>query len=166
MANDVGDSEHLTFWEHVGVLRRYILVGGFFFFACALVFFAQASAILTRYLLTPFHGQPLVFLTPTGPFLFEMHISFVGAAMVCRNNGRATNLRISIGATVRVHVHSRARSRGERRGCARTPDLPQHPRVSGLSVWSRFSGERIGLLWAGDASGSGEVPSFDRDHGR
>src|ERR1700687_4383956 len=82
MPNDQVDIETLTFWEHFGVLRRYIIIGGTFFCACALVFFAFASTILTRYLLIPLHGQPLVFLTPTGPFFFEMHIAFVGAAMV------------------------------------------------------------------------------------
>jgi sec-independent protein translocase protein TatC len=70
-----------TFWEHFDVLRRYILVGGFVFFACATVLFAYVGDI-TRYLLIPLHGQSLVFLTPTGPFLFQMHITFVGAAIV------------------------------------------------------------------------------------
>lgn len=74
--------EHLTFWEHFGVLRRYILIGGTFFVLCSIILFAYANTILTYYLLAPLHGQPLVFLTPTGPFFFEIHIAFVGAAAV------------------------------------------------------------------------------------
>ena len=74
--------EQLTFWEHFGVLRRYILIGGAFFVVCSVILFGYANTILTRYLLAPLHGQPLVFLTPTGPFFFEIHIAFVGAAAV------------------------------------------------------------------------------------
>jgi sec-independent protein translocase protein TatC len=73
--------EALTFWEHFGVLRRYILIGGAFFGACALVMFAYVGRF-TQFLLLPLHGQPLVFLTPTDPFFFEIHIAFVGAAIV------------------------------------------------------------------------------------
>jgi sec-independent protein translocase protein TatC len=82
MLDDQRNIETLTFWEHFGVLRRYILIGGIFFCACALVMFAYIGRI-THFLLLPLHGQPLVFLTPTGPFFFEMHIAFVGAAIVC-----------------------------------------------------------------------------------
>src|SRR5664280_586995 len=81
MPDDQRNIETLTFWEHFGVLRRYILIGGIFFCACALVIFAYVGR-LTHFLLLPLHGQPLVFLTPTGPFFFEMHIAFVGAAVV------------------------------------------------------------------------------------
>ena len=82
MPGDQADIETLTFWEHFGVLRRYILIGGIFFFACAIILFAFVGTILTRYLLIPLHGKPLVFLTPTGPFFFEMHIAFVGAGVL------------------------------------------------------------------------------------
>jgi sec-independent protein translocase protein TatC len=82
MPGDHADIETLTFWEHFGVLRRYILIGGTFFCACAIIIFAFADTILTHYLLAPLGGQPLVFLTPTGPFFFEMHIAFVGAGIV------------------------------------------------------------------------------------
>src|SRR5450830_333956 len=75
--------EQLTFWEHFGVLRRYILFGGIVFFVVAIILFAYAGTILTQYLLSPLHGQPLMFLTPAGPFFFEMRIAFVGAAAVC-----------------------------------------------------------------------------------
>lgn len=75
--------EQLTFWEHFGVLRRHIIIGGIVFFICAIVLFAYADKIITRYLLAPLHGQPLVFLTPAGPFFFEMRIAFVGAAALC-----------------------------------------------------------------------------------
>jgi Sec-independent protein secretion pathway component TatC len=81
MPNEQETIEQLTFWEHFGVLRRYIIIGGIFFFACALILFAYAGTILTQYLLSPLHGQPLVFLTPAGPFFFEMRIAFVGAAV-------------------------------------------------------------------------------------
>jgi sec-independent protein translocase protein TatC len=81
MSDDQGNIETLTFWEHFGVLRRYILIGGIFFCACALVLFAYVGR-LTHYLLLPLHGQSLVFLTPTGPFFFEMHIAFVGAGVI------------------------------------------------------------------------------------
>lgn len=74
--------EQLTFWEHFGILRRYIIIGDVCFFVCSIVIFAYANTILTRYLLTPLHGEPLVFLTPTGPFFFEIHIAFFGAAAV------------------------------------------------------------------------------------
>jgi sec-independent protein translocase protein TatC len=80
MPNDQADIETLTFWEHFGVLRRYILVGGSFFCVCALAMFAYVGRF-TQFLLTPLHGQPLIFLTPTGPFFFEVHIAFVGAAV-------------------------------------------------------------------------------------
>jgi len=82
MPDDHTDIETLTFWEHFGVLRRYVIIGGIFFIACAIILFAFANTIITRYLLAPLHGQPLVFLTPTGPFFFEMHVAFVGAAVV------------------------------------------------------------------------------------
>src|SRR5258708_5917565 len=81
MPDEEGSIEGLTFWEHFGVLRRYILIGGAFFCACALVTFAYVGRF-THFLLLPLHGQPLVFLTPTGPFFFEMHIAFVGAGVV------------------------------------------------------------------------------------
>jgi sec-independent protein translocase protein TatC len=83
MPSEQEHGEQLTFWEHFGVLRRYILFGGIVFFIIAIVLFAYADTILTRYLLAPLHGQPLVFLTPAGPFFFEMRIAFVGAAAVC-----------------------------------------------------------------------------------
>ena len=82
MPADQEGIEQLTFWEHFEVLRRYILIGGLFFFVCALVLFGYAGTVLTHFLLKPLHGQPLVFLTPTGPFFFEMHIAMVGAAVV------------------------------------------------------------------------------------
>jgi sec-independent protein translocase protein TatC len=81
MPSDQTDIGQLTFWEHFGVLRRYILIGGLFFVAGVIVVFSYVGT-LTRYLLIPLHGLPLVFLTPTGPFFFEMHIAFVGAAIV------------------------------------------------------------------------------------
>jgi Sec-independent protein secretion pathway component TatC len=81
MPDDKGNIETLTFWEHFGVLRRYILIGGTFFCACAIVLFAYVGRF-THFLLLPLHGQPLVFLTPTGPFFFEMHVAFVGAAVI------------------------------------------------------------------------------------
>jgi sec-independent protein translocase protein TatC len=81
MSPDDGEGEKLTFWEHVAVLRSYILIGGFFFFACAIVVFSKAAA-LTQYLLAPLHGETLTFLTVTGPFFFEIRISFVGALII------------------------------------------------------------------------------------
>lgn len=81
MSDDGAETREMTFWEHFGVLRRYILIGGFFFFACAAILFGFAGTILTRYLLAPLHGVPLVFLTPTGPFFFEIHISFLMALL-------------------------------------------------------------------------------------
>ena len=80
MPNEEGTIEGLTFWEHFGVLRRYILIGGAVFCVLALAMFAYVGR-LTQYLLIPLHGQPLVFLTPTGPLFFEIHIAFVGAGM-------------------------------------------------------------------------------------
>src|SRR5271156_3293292 len=76
MPNDEVERTNLTFWEHVAVLRIYILIGGFFFFVCAAVAFSCVGTLI-RYLLAPLHGTPLVFLSPMGPFLFEIHISFV-----------------------------------------------------------------------------------------
>lgn len=81
MADDQDNTDRLTFWEHFGVLRQYILIGGTFFLACTIVLFGYA-AILTHYLLEPLHGQTLVFLTPTGPFFFQIHIAFIGAGVV------------------------------------------------------------------------------------
>jgi sec-independent protein translocase protein TatC len=77
-----GEAERLTFWEHFAVLRSYILIGGGFFFACAIVLFSYAREILTAYLLAPLRGQMLVFLSPTGPFFFEIRISFLAAMVV------------------------------------------------------------------------------------
>jgi sec-independent protein translocase protein TatC len=74
--------ERLTFWEHFSVLRKYILIGGVFFVLCSVVIFSFASPIITDYLLKPLHGQTLIFLSPTGPFFFEIHISFVGAMIL------------------------------------------------------------------------------------
>jgi sec-independent protein translocase protein TatC len=79
---DEAEVEKLTFWEHFGILRRYILIGGIFFLACALVIFASIGKILSDYLLVPLHGQPLIFLTPTGPFFFQMHICMIGALII------------------------------------------------------------------------------------
>ena len=77
-----GEVEWLTFWEHFGVLRSYILIGGTFFFACAIILFSYAREILAAYLLRPLQGQGLVFLSPTGPFFFEIRISFLAATVV------------------------------------------------------------------------------------
>jgi Sec-independent protein secretion pathway component TatC len=82
MPDDRENIEKLTFWEHFDILRRYILIGGTFFFVCSIILFAYASALLTNFLLKPLHGEQLVFLTPTGPFFFEIHISLIGAAIV------------------------------------------------------------------------------------
>ena len=81
MPNVEETTGQLTFWEHFGVLRRYVIIGGAFFFLCSIVLFAYVQPI-THYLLAPLHGVPLVFLTPAGPFFFEIHIAFVGAAAV------------------------------------------------------------------------------------
>jgi sec-independent protein translocase protein TatC len=40
------------------------------------------GATTTHYLLAPLHGQHLVFLSPMGPFLFEIHIAFVGGLII------------------------------------------------------------------------------------
>jgi sec-independent protein translocase protein TatC len=82
MPDDKETIEKLTFWEHFGVLRRYILIGGTFFFICTIVLFDYARDILTRYLLVPLHGHTLVFLSPTGPFFFQIRIALVGAFVV------------------------------------------------------------------------------------
>ena len=81
MPNEHAEVVALTFWEHFSVLRRLIIIGGILFGVCALGMFAIIGR-LTHFLLVPLRGQPLVFLTPTGPFFFEMHVAFVGAAIV------------------------------------------------------------------------------------
>jgi sec-independent protein translocase protein TatC len=82
MPVDDGSVGKHTFWEHVAVLRSYILIGGGFFLICAIAVFSYGRANLTRYLLATLHGQTLVFLSPMGPFLFEMRIAFVAALIV------------------------------------------------------------------------------------
>jgi sec-independent protein translocase protein TatC len=76
----LGNAE-LTFWQHFAVLRKYILIGGFFFFACSIAIFNYVD-VIADYLLRPLHGQPLVFVSPTGPFFFAFHIAFVGASVI------------------------------------------------------------------------------------
>jgi sec-independent protein translocase protein TatC len=82
MPEDIAEIGRLTFWEHVSVLRSYILIGGTVFLTSAIAVFVYGENILTHYLLKPLHGQTLVFLSPLGPFLFEIKIAFIGALIV------------------------------------------------------------------------------------
>ena len=82
MERDESDTKQLVFWEHVGVLRSYILFGGLFFILSVIALFSLGGAVLTQYLLKPLHGQTLVFLTPMAPFLFQMKIAFIAATVV------------------------------------------------------------------------------------
>jgi sec-independent protein translocase protein TatC len=74
--------EHSGFWEHVGVLRNYLLLGGFVFVVAAIAAFAFSNSVLIELLLQPLHGQELIFLSPLGPFLFEMKVAIYTAILV------------------------------------------------------------------------------------
>lgn len=69
-----------TFWEHVGELRTYALIGGVLFVLCAFALFGRGTEYIAHELFRPLDGRELVFLSPMGPFLFEMRLAFLGAA--------------------------------------------------------------------------------------
>jgi sec-independent protein translocase protein TatC len=73
---------HASFWEHVGVLRNYILMGGGLFIAIAILCFSYFDDTLITLLLAPLHGQSLLFLSPMGPFLFKIKIALYTALLV------------------------------------------------------------------------------------
>lgn len=84
MESDASETvERRTFWDHVGVLRSYILIGGGIFIACAFALFGRGTDIMVHVLLAPLHGKQLVFLSPMGPFLFEVRLAFLGATAIC-----------------------------------------------------------------------------------
>ncbi len=67
------------FWEHVGVLRNYLLAGGLVFALASIFAFSYSNAFVISLLLKPLHGQTLIFLSPLGPFLFEIQIAIYTA---------------------------------------------------------------------------------------
>ncbi len=73
---------HAGFWDHVGVLRNYLLAGAGVFIALAIAIFAFGADALIQYLLRPLGGQTLLFLSPMGPFLFKIKISIYAALLV------------------------------------------------------------------------------------
>ncbi|MDB5225380.1 MAG: tatC2 [Candidatus Adlerbacteria bacterium] len=76
------EAKLLNFWEHALALRRYLLGGGLFFIVSATVLLLYGETLLLQYLLRPLNGKTLVFLSPLGPFLFEMKVAFMGAFVV------------------------------------------------------------------------------------
>lgn len=70
---------HLSFWEHVGILRAYLLAGAALYVGIAVVSFAYFDETLIAYLLDPLRGQTLLFLSPMGPFLFKIKIALYAA---------------------------------------------------------------------------------------
>jgi len=79
---ETADSEALkqqSFWEHVSELRTHALIGGTFFVLCALVIFGRGTEYIAHELFRPLAGRELVFLSPMGPFLFEMRLALLGA---------------------------------------------------------------------------------------
>jgi len=80
--DDTTSIERASFWEHIGVLRTYILFGGFIFVAVAILSFFYFDNTIITLLLKPLHGQKLLFLSPLGPFLFQIKISFYAALLV------------------------------------------------------------------------------------
>jgi sec-independent protein translocase protein TatC len=79
MPNDVAGQ---TFWEHIISLRNHLLAGAVVFIGIAFIAFSFFTNRLIHLLLVPLHGQPLVFLTVLGPFLFQMKVSFLVALIV------------------------------------------------------------------------------------
>lgn len=71
-----------AFWEHLGVLRRYLLAGVLVFIALACVFFFYGNDTVIAYLLQPLHGEQLVFLSPLGPFFFKIKVALYLAFFV------------------------------------------------------------------------------------
>lgn len=75
-------SARRTFWEHAGSLRDHLFVAvGFFLLAFVIIFIWLADTAVPV-LLKPISGQPLIFLTPLGPFLFKMRVSLWLSACV------------------------------------------------------------------------------------
>lgn len=71
-----------SFWEHVLLLRRHIILGGLFFISTVIAVYVQYSEKLIILLLQPIRGETLAFLSPMGPFLFKIKISMYGALSV------------------------------------------------------------------------------------
>jgi len=83
MAEDTNSSGISSgFWEHLGVLRRYLLIGVLVFIGLACAFFFYGNDAVIGYLLEPLHGQQLVFLSPLGPFFFKIKIALYLAFFV------------------------------------------------------------------------------------
>jgi sec-independent protein translocase protein TatC len=75
-------TDDLSFWEHLGVLRNYILIGGAIFIGFAILSFSYFDDTLIHYLLKPLPERELLFLSPLGPFLFKIKISIYAALVV------------------------------------------------------------------------------------
>ncbi|MBK5961296.1 hypothetical protein CCR97_24265 [Rhodoplanes elegans] len=72
------DDGRLPFWDHVSALRTGVLVAGGFFISTSIAIFSWGSRPLISALLADSPGG-LVFLSPLGPFLFQMKVAFLGA---------------------------------------------------------------------------------------
>ena len=72
---------HAGFWDHVGVLRSYLLAGAGAFIALAIAIFAFGADAVIHCLLRPLKGQELLFLSPMGPFLFKIRIAIYAALL-------------------------------------------------------------------------------------
>ena len=72
---------HAGFWDHVGVLRNYLLAGAGIFVALAVAVFAFGADAIIHCLLKPLEGQTLLFLSPMGPFLFKIKIAVYAALL-------------------------------------------------------------------------------------
>ncbi len=72
----VPEAHRYTFWEHIGELRTYILIGGGIFVGVAILIFPYEEEFITPYLLSPLDGETLIFLSPFDPLLFKLKIAF------------------------------------------------------------------------------------------
>jgi sec-independent protein translocase protein TatC len=80
--DDTAREEQAGFWDHVGVLRGYVLLGGCLYASVAGLSFFYGNDALIAILLKPMQGHTLLFLSPLGPFLFKIRISLYFALLV------------------------------------------------------------------------------------
>jgi len=70
-----------TFWEHIGSLRSHIIAAALVFALALCVVLALLNPIM-RALIAPIQPSPLIFLSPLGPFAFQMRVAMWGATLI------------------------------------------------------------------------------------
>jgi len=74
--------DELSFWDHVGVLRAYLLWGAGIFIVAWVAMLVIGQRFLMPYLLAPLNGEKLFFLSPLDPLSFQFKVAFLGAFVI------------------------------------------------------------------------------------